>query len=63
MSEMPPNPFSQLAAAATATHEMFAAYIDAGFTRAEALHLVTAIMVAATQNAPRLPPAGRPDGS
>jgi hypothetical protein len=46
VSESPPNPFNHLAQAAVATHEMFSAYVDAGFTRAEALQLVAAIITA-----------------
>lgn len=61
-SDGPVNPFGALAAAALAAHEMFSAYLEAGFTRAEALHLVTAILVAGTQNQQPPPRGDQPPG-
>jgi mono/diheme cytochrome c family protein len=38
--QMPPSPFSQLAAAAAQLNELYRAYRDAGFTEGQALYLV-----------------------
>lgn len=45
MGEEVTNPFSELATAATAMHEMFLSYVAAGFTEAQALWLVVCIAV------------------
>lgn len=37
-----PNPFNQLATEAVTMHEMFAAYIAAGFTEKQAITLIVA---------------------
>ncbi len=42
---MPDSPMSALAQGAAATHEMFRAYVDAGFTEAQALEITIAILV------------------
>lgn len=44
MSPEPIDPIGPLAAMATQLHELLVAYVEAGFTRAEALHLVTALI-------------------
>lgn len=44
--ETPEDPITALAAAATGMHELFTAYIDAGFTRAEALQILIAVVTA-----------------
>lgn len=41
----PTDPMSDVEQGAVATHTMFEAYLAAGFTRDEALHLVTAVTV------------------
>ncbi len=41
-----PEPLTVLAAQAAVHHEIFTAYITAGFTRGEALHILTSIIVA-----------------
>lgn len=46
--EEPRDPLTQLAEGAAQVHELFLAYVSAGFTRPEALHLVTAMVVAST---------------
>ncbi len=38
--EQPTDPMTQLQSAAASLHELFLAYQNAGFTRAEALYLV-----------------------
>ena len=40
----PEDPMSELGAAAAQVHELFTSYVDAGFTRAEALQIVIAII-------------------
>ena len=40
----PADPISKLAEGAAAAHEVFLAYVRAGFTREEALHLVIAML-------------------
>lgn len=40
------DPLSSLMAAATATHELFRTYIEAGFTEAQALYLVGQMVTA-----------------
>jgi hypothetical protein len=42
----PGDPMTQLAAGAAQQHEMFMAYVEAGFTRPEALKIMIAIIVA-----------------
>ena len=41
--EMPTNPFSALAEAAMSMHELFGAYVDAGFSEGQALYLVACV--------------------
>jgi len=40
------DPLSVLAMAATATHEMFASYVQAGFTEQQALYLTAQVLTA-----------------
>lgn len=40
------NPFTPLAEAAFSTHELFVAYIQAGFTEAQAMQLLIGLMTA-----------------
>lgn len=42
----PADPITEMAAAAAQLHELFTAYMEAGFSRMEALHLVSAILTA-----------------
>lgn len=42
----PPDPMTALAEGAAQAHEMYDAYVGAGFTPTQALHLVTALLVA-----------------
>lgn len=45
MSDEPvESPFSDLAMAAIGMHEMFTSWVDAGFTRAEALELTKTVL-------------------
>lgn len=39
---MPPSPLTDLAASATQQHELFMSWVNAGFTRAEAMQLLLA---------------------
>ncbi|MET9122968.1 hypothetical protein [Streptomyces sp. NPDC004528] len=39
------DPITELAAAAVQQHELYQAWIDAGFTRAEALELLKAVLL------------------
>lgn len=43
----PANPFgiTQMQQGAAATHEMFTAYVDAGFTREEAMQIVLTMII------------------
>lgn len=41
---------TDMAAAAIGLHELFTSYVDAGFTRGEALQMVMCILTAAAQN-------------
>ena len=50
----PADPITALAAGAFQLHEIYSAYVEAGFTRTEALCLVTAILTEGIRN---LPPA------
>lgn len=45
MSESP-EPFSALQESAMTLHELFLAYVDAGFTRMEAFELTRSVLVA-----------------
>jgi hypothetical protein len=40
MPEPPQDPLSAMGTAAASIHEMFLAYVKAGFTRPEALHML-----------------------
>lgn len=42
----PADPIGALAEAAAGLHEMFTAYVDAGFSRGEALQIVIAVVTA-----------------
>ncbi|MFD3740457.1 hypothetical protein [Streptomyces sp. NPDC058629] len=42
----PTDPMTELAAAAAQLHEMYQAYVDAGFTEQQALDLTKAVIVA-----------------
>jgi len=46
----PEDPVTSLAVGAVQQHEMFLAYVHAGFTRDEALKLIGAIMAAHIRN-------------
>lgn len=41
-----PEPLTELAQQAAVGHEFLTAYVNAGFTRGEALHILTSIIVA-----------------
>lgn len=45
----PEDPITQLAAAAVSLHELYAAYVGAGFTENQALYLVGQIIGGATR--------------
>ena len=54
--DVPANPVTPLNEMANQTHEMFLAYIEAGFTRFEALQIIIGITSSmAAQNASRAP--------
>lgn len=53
---IPPSPMTQLAAGAVSQHELFMAWVDAGFTRAEALQLLTGLIGAGAVLAGTRPP-------
>lgn len=46
----PDDPVSQLAEGAVQLHVLFNAWVQAGFSREEALHMITAILVEAMGN-------------
>ena len=46
MGDEPVDPLTELAKGAAQLHEMFTAYVDAGFARHEALQLVQAVITA-----------------
>jgi hypothetical protein len=46
--QTPEDPISALAAGVAQQHEMFMAYVDAGFTRPEALKIIIAMLTART---------------
>lgn len=48
-SDPPPDPMTALAEGAAQMHELFAAYVDAGFARAEALQILIAVVTASIQ--------------
>lgn len=53
--ELPPSPVSVLAASAAQTHELYTAYLNAGFTKTQAMQLVCAALqasIALNQPAP-----------
>jgi hypothetical protein len=43
---MPPPPLTVLAAAAAQMHEMLLAYVAAGFSRAEGMQMICAVLAA-----------------
>lgn len=45
----PEDPITQLAVAAVSLHELFVAYVGAGFTENQALYLVGQIMIGASR--------------
>lgn len=49
MSPEPSDPITELAQAAMQLHELFTAYVEAGFTEQQALYLVGKIMTAGVQ--------------
>ncbi len=53
MTDGPPDPLTELAKGAVSAHEMFMAYVDAGFSRPEALQIIVGILTAGL---------GRPNG-
>lgn len=44
MGDMPREPMTELAANAAMMHEAYCAYVDAGFTEAQAMQLLCAIV-------------------
>lgn len=47
MNDQPTDPFTAMQECAHQTHELFVAYIDAGFTEAQAMHIVVSLLTAA----------------
>ncbi len=47
MNDQPTDPFTAMQEGAHQTHELFVAYIDAGFTEAQAMHIVVSLLTAA----------------
>lgn len=54
----PEDPMTALSEAAAGMHELFSAYVNAGFARAEALQIVIAIMTNLMPERPQ--PPGQP---
>ena len=52
----PNNPFNGLFTSAIATHEIFKSYVEVGFTREEALHLVSVILSSTIAKGPNTKP-------
>lgn len=50
--DFPPDPVSALAASAASMHELFVAYLGAGFMRNEALYLIGLILTAGMRQQP-----------
>jgi hypothetical protein len=48
---MPADPMTELSAGAVQTHELYRAYVDAGFTPAQAMQIVCAMIAASAQAA------------
>lgn len=55
MSVHPNDPITALAAAAASTHEMFRAYLEAGFSESQALYLTAACITASIRPTPPQP--------
>lgn len=54
---MPPSPMTALAEAAAQQHELYLAYIAAGFTASQAMQIICAMVAAVvTQQAGQQPP-------
>lgn len=51
-SDVPPDFMGQYLAGAVGMHEMFLSYIQAGFTRMEALQIIIGILQAGMRNHP-----------
>jgi hypothetical protein len=49
---LPPDPMSQLATGAAQQHELFMAWVNAGFTRAEAMQLLLVVVEAGIAKGP-----------
>jgi hypothetical protein len=49
---LPPDPMSQLATGAAQQHELFMGWVNAGFTRTEAMQLLIAIVAAGIAKGP-----------
>jgi hypothetical protein len=49
--QSPADPMTQMAEGAAEVHEMFLSYVAAGFTNAQAITLVSAILTALIHNA------------
>lgn len=45
MPNNPPPPLTELAAAAVQQHELYSAWVDAGFTEDQALQMMIALMI------------------
>ena len=48
MTDLPADPLNVYVVAAVSLHEMFCAYVDAGFTEPQAMQLVTAQLMVLT---------------
>jgi hypothetical protein len=49
--ELPPDPLTALAAGAAQMHELFRAYIGSGFTEAQAMQMICAMLEAMIKKA------------
>lgn len=49
------DPFTPLREAAVSSHELFVAYVDAGFTEAQAMQLLIGLMAASAGSIPPPP--------
>lgn len=46
---LPPSPFTDLAATAVQMHELFTAWVNAGFTEEQAMQMMCTILAGATR--------------
>jgi len=62
MSNEPKDPFGTFADGAVIAHEVYMSYVKAGFTRAEALKIIIAIITNIQTDLPQPPVGGDANG-